>query len=156
MLSFKRFLKEQETIEISNSPDKNLLEENLELINNDLDAVTDKPFVNNLVFINAVRGTLERYGIVLPHGYEMLVTVLESEITYSMDNDSGYYVYIVYNLNSDGYVEGYAQIVNEEDLDDLLSIGDGEITDKGDVPTMDELQPSNYLLRARRSDDDSE
>jgi len=157
MMKFREFMTEQESVVIQDAPDKNLLEENLDVINNDLDAVTDKPFVTNLTFINAVRGTLERYGIKLPRGYEVLVTSIEAEMTYSMDNDSGYYLYIVYNLNPDGYVEGYAQIVDEEDLNDLLNIDSEDVTEKSD-DVRDEgnpgmSYPSKYNLTVRRTDD---
>lgn len=157
MQTFKEFLNEQETTLITDAPDKNLLEENLDVLNNDLDAVTDKPFVNNLVFVNAVRGTLERYGIKLPAGYESFAMSIEAESVYSMDNDSGYYLYMVFNLNPDGYVEGYAQIVDEDDLQDLLSIDSEDVTEKSDDvrdevnPNMSE--PSHYNLQVRRTDD---
>jgi hypothetical protein len=158
MLSFKEFLNEEERMEIPYSPDKNLLEENLDLINNDLEAVTAKPFVNSAVFFNAIRGTLERFGILIPPGYETPIMNIEAEVVYSLDNDSGYYVYIVHNLSPDGLIEGYAQVVNEEDLNDLLNLDDEDITEKDEETRAAAATPvpSPYLLRARRSDDDSD
>jgi hypothetical protein len=149
--SFKEFITEQEELVIDTNAE--LVVPNLDKVNEDLDAVTEAPFVNSAVFMNAVRGTLERYGVILPASYVMPMLSAEAETVYSL-GDSGLYLYICHDLH-DGLVEGYAQIVTEEDLDDLMSMEDDEDVDS-EEETKDSAARTHFELPAkRRSNDDS-
>ena len=64
MLKFKEFLKEahDEVLPV----DSAWLESNMEVMNNELEVLTAKPYQNAPVFLNQLRGFLERYGTMLP------------------------------------------------------------------------------------------
>ncbi len=91
-------------------------------VNEDLDRVTVNPFVNSSLFMNTIRGTLEKYGILLPHNDCMPQIELEGEKLYGLGY--GYSLYIVHNLDPDGNIEGYATIADEDELDELLGMED--------------------------------
>jgi len=150
MERFSEFLKEEEyvhiDVDLKNSPLGDI-----EKINEDLDAVTANPFINSGMFVNSVRGTLERYGILLPAESNMQQLALEGEYIYAL-GDSGQFVYMVHNLDENGSVEGYANIVDGDELEDLKSLQDDE-------PTEDvEPQVSDWAKypKARRDDDSGE
>jgi hypothetical protein len=150
MERFRKFLEEEEyvaiDVDLKNSPLGDI-----EKINEDLDAVTANSFANSGVFVNAVRGTLERYGILLPAESNMQQLALEGEYIYAL-GDSGQYVYMVHNLDDNGSVEGYANIVDGDELEDLKELNDDE-------PTEDvEPQVSDWAKypKARRDDDSGE
>lgn len=146
MLSFKQFITEQEEL-VLDTPDVKILESNMEVINSDLEAVTNKPFLNSALFVNMVRGTLERYGILIPPGFEMPMLSTEAETVYTL-GESGYYLYMVHNLNEDKLIDGYAQIVDETDLNDLMDMDASELTDK-----EDDYEQKPWIPPARRDDD---
>lgn len=152
MLTFKQFLNEEEQLSID-GVDAKLLQNNMQNINDALDSVTDGQFVNSALFTNAVRGTLERFGILLPKGYEYPMLSSAAESKYDLSG-TGLYLYVTHNMNDDGYVEGYAQIVNSDELDDLGSLSD---MDNDNFTTVKQpmATTSEYLRRARRTDDDS-
>jgi hypothetical protein len=148
MLNFRQFLEENHVV-IDVDPAYTL--SNMEKANQDLDAVTEKPFVNSAIFINAVRGTLERYGVILPAHSNMQQLSLEGEWVYEL-GESDHYVYIVHNLDDEGAVEGYAQIVDADELEDLIELqGDDDETS---VEPQDS-GPSEWMKypKARRDDD---
>lgn len=145
MLRFKEFLNEETHVTIDVHPDLALM--SIDKVNEDLDSVTLQPFVNSALFVNAVRGTLERYGIVLPAHSNMQQLSMESEVVYAL-GESGHYVYMVHNLNDEGYVEGYASVVTEEELNDLASLDDGE---EEEISQPEE--PRRWIPPARRDDD---
>ena len=145
MQTFKQFLEEAEDLKIEIEPEQFL--EKIDEINDALDAVTENPFVNSAIFMNAVRGTLERFGILIPPGYEMPTLSLDAETVYAL-GESDYSIYIVHNTTPDVGVDGYAAVVNKEDLDDLLQM---------DPPEPLEPMPlvTPYLRQTRRTNDDS-
>jgi len=151
MLTFREFLSEEEQLSID-GVDSKLLQSNFDLINGELDSVTNTTYVNSALFTNAVRGTLERFGILLPKGYEYPMLSSAAESKYELAG-TGYYLYMTHNMNDDGYVEGYAQIVDEDDLNDLESMDD----DEDDVASVQQPLPSTsaYLRQNRRTNDDS-
>ena len=147
MLRFKEFVTEdQHSIDIN--PEFALTQ--VDKINEDLEAVTSKSFMNSALFINAVRGTLERYGIVLPAYSNMQQLSLEGETTYSLNNTE-YSVYMVWNLDEDHAVEGYATLANPEELADLEAL-DGEDDDEDELIDPQDL-PRRRLPPAARDDD---
>lgn len=117
MLKFKEFITEQEDLVIDEVPEQLLAQ--IDTINAELDQITEEPFVNSAIFFNLIRSTLERFGVIIPPGYEMPMLSTDSETAYAL-GDSGYYIYIVHNTEV-GAVIGYAQIVDKTDLDDLMS-----------------------------------
>jgi hypothetical protein len=58
---------------------------------------------------------------------------------------------MVHNLTPEGAVEGYAQIVDQEELDDLSELGIPETIE----PEQDRTQPTEWMKypKARRDDD---
>lgn len=147
MLKFKEYITEQEdlTLEVDNSIVLQVVDE----VNVALDLVTARPFVNSAVFMNAVRGTLERYGVVLPPSVVMPMLSAEAETVYSL-GDSGMYLYIVHNQDEAG-VDGYAQIVDEDNLEDLQSMGEeGEDDEAEDEAAERQWIPPD---RRRAADD---
>ena len=147
MLSFKQFITEENVdvpvdIELKNAPLGDI-----EKINADLDAVTEDPFVNTALFVNAVRGTLERYGILLPEAHQWQALDMEGEYTYSL-GDSGHYVYMVHNLSPEGHVEGYATIATQDELNALADLGNVGGDEVSEPP---ETKP--WTPPARRDDD---
>lgn len=116
MRSFKSFITEEELLIQVHSG----AQLSVEKLNADLDAITERPFVNSAVFTNAVRGTLERYGILLPPSYVMPMLSSEAETVYKL-GDLGKYLYVCHDL-VDGVVDGYAQIVDEDELNDLIDM----------------------------------
>jgi hypothetical protein len=149
MLRFKEFIAEEGEVHLDVDP--KLALSNLDKANDDLDKVTDATFRNSAVFINAVRGTLERYGILLPAFSNMQQLSMEGETVYAL-GDSGMHVYMVHNLNNEGAVEGYATIVNKSDLDDLLRLK-GEPDES--IPDAPDSNPGKlpWYPKARRDDD---
>ena len=144
--SFKEFIGEDAGVYVDVKPDLASLQ--LDKANEDLETITLRPFQNSSVFVNAVRGTLERYGIALPVTSTMQQLSLEGELTYAL-GETGMFVYVVWNQNPEGILEGYAQIVNKEDLDDLQGIsGEPE-----EVKELDPTPPSLRYPKARRDDD---
>lgn len=148
MLKFKEYLSEEvdsETI----ATDTRTLENNLDALNSDLDILTSKPYQNAPIFLNQLRGCFERYGILLPASATNHFLDLGSELAYAL-GDSGKYLYIVYDTNADGYVDGYAQVVNSDELGDLL-----DLNGKGVLNTDRDMIPVRHSDWYRKRDDDA-
>jgi len=94
--------------------------ENLDALNTELDALTAKPYQNAPLMLTQLRGVLERYGINLPQQATVNFMNLSAELVYTL-GDSSHYLYMVYDTNEDAYVDGYAQVVDEEELSMLAS-----------------------------------
>jgi hypothetical protein len=143
MLKFKEFITEEEDLMIDDVPEQLLAQ--IDTINAELEEITEDPFANSAVFFNLIRNTLERFGIIIPPGYEMPMLSMDSETAYTL-GDSGYYIYVVHNTELHGII-GYAQIVNKTDLDDLMS------SEMSDVSSGDEQRIRRWIPPARRDDD---
>ena len=143
-------IEEVSSIPLSVGDNNNLTMINLENVNGELDKVTEDPFVNSILFVNAVRGTLERFGIVLPPPVNMTMIELESEMVFEIPNTS-HYVYMTHNLDLDGHVEGYAQIVTEDELNDLMDLD----YDEDDDDVSPNMAPERRWIPPARRDDDS-
>ena len=146
MLKFKEYLSEShdEVMPI----DSKWLSGNLEAINNELDALTAKPYQNAPIFLNQLRGVFDRFGSMIPQSATAHFLNLSSELVYAL-GDSGYYLYVVYDTGDDGYVDGYAQVVDSDDLKDLLGMDPEEIL--GDRENM----PVRHSDWYRKRDDDA-
>jgi hypothetical protein len=118
MLKFKEYLKEENEDVIET--DNRHLEENLDALNTELDTLTAKPYQNAPLMLAQLRGVLERYGMNLPQEATPNFLNLSAELVYTL-GDSGKYLYIVFDTNEDAYVDGYAQVVDGEELSMLAS-----------------------------------
>lgn len=147
MLTFNKFITEaaDEVLDV----DAKHVENNFDAINADLDVLTENQYQNAPIFLNQLRGTLERYGILLPQSATQQFLDLGAELVYLL-GESNYNLYIVYDTNDDGYVDGYAQIVTSEELGDLMSMDSEELLDKEDDDEI-EMRPSTWY--AKRDDD---
>lgn len=150
MLNFKDFILTEEDHIVLDVDLKTAPLGDIDKINADLDAITLNPYVNSALFVNSVRGTLERYGILLPAHSNLQQLSLEGETVYQL-GDSGQHVYMVHNLNPEGEVEAWAQIVDGDELEDLISLG----SDENDVDIVDNTGPTEWMKypKARRDDD---
>jgi hypothetical protein len=146
MLKFNEYIIEQfdEMLDV----DARNVEQNAEALNADLDALTEKPYQNAPIFLNQLRGTLERYGILLPVSATAQFLDLGAELVYLL-GESNLHLYIVYDTNDEGFVDGYAQIVSAEELKDLMSADSEDLLDKEDDEI--EMRPSTWY--AKRDDD---
>jgi len=118
MLKFNEFLKEENEDVIET--DARRLEENLDALNTELDNLTAKPYQNAPLMLTQLRGVLERYGINLPQQATVNFMNLSAELVYGL-GDTDKYLYLVYDTNDDAYVDGYAQVVDSEELSMLAS-----------------------------------
>jgi hypothetical protein len=146
MLKFNEFLNESvhDVIEI----DVKHLESNMDQINSELDVLTEKPYQNAPIFLSQLRGCLERYGMGLPAAATANFLNLGAELVYVL-GDTNNYLYIVYDTNDDGFVDGYAQLVNKEELDDLMNLDSDELLNTDREPIS--MRPSTWY--AKRDDD---
>ena len=146
MLRFKQFISEEsnENLDI----DEKHLTGNRDSINADLDVLTSKPYQNAAVFLTQLRGCMERYGILLPQSLTNNFLDLSSEMVYDLGTSDDHF-YVCYDTNDDGFVDGYAQIVDSDELDDLMSadLEDNVNSDRDPV----QFRPSTWY--AKRDDD---
>ena len=146
MQTFNDFLNEahDEIIQV----DSRYLEQNIDKINADLDALTEKPYQNAPIFLNQLRGVTQQYGFPLPQSATNNFLDLGAELVYML-GESNYHLYVVYDTNEDGFVDGYAQVVSNDELDDLLNMDSEEVL--GDREEM----PVRHSDWYRKRDDDS-
>lgn len=146
MLNFKQYIKE-EVDEVIDT-DNNRLSENMDKFNDELDVLTLKPYQNAPTFLAQLRGVCERYGIQIPQSATPEFMNLGAELVYAL-NTSGFYLYIVYDTNEeDGFVDGYAQVVSNDELKDLMGMSAEDlINDRESLM----IQPNTY----RKRDDDA-
>ena len=145
MLKFNEFLNEEfgELIAV----DTRYLEQNMDTINADLDALTEKPYQNAPIFLAQLRGVTEKYGMALPQSATNNFLDLAAELVYML-GETDYHLYVVYDTGEDGFVDGYAQIVTSDELQDLLNMDSGDVL--GDREEI-EMRPSTWY--AKRDDD---
>lgn len=146
MLNFNEFLNEEfdEVIPV----DSKYLGSNLDNLNAELEELTEKPYQNAPIMLTQLRGVLQRYGMMLPQSATLNFLDLGAELVYML-GDSPYHLYIVYDTNEDGFVDGYAQVVTDEELEDLLGMDTDELIDADRKPIMQ--RPSTWY--AKRDDD---
>lgn len=147
MLKFKDFLNEESEVDVL-PVDTKYIENNTDQLNTELDVLTEKPYQNAPIFLAQLRGCLERYGIVLPQEATPYFMNLSTELAYSL-GESNLFLYIVYDTNEeDGFVDGYAQAVTEEELNDLMS---SDLEDTLGERDPINIRPSTWY--AKRDDD---
>ena len=145
MLKFSEYLKEENEDVIDT--DAQRLESNLDALNTDLDTLTAKPYQNAPLMLMQMRGALERYGINLPQQATVNFMNLSAELVYAL-GDSDKFLYMIYDTNDDGYVDGYAQVVDSEELS-MLANSEVLNTDRNPIP----VRHSDWY---RKRDDDSD
>ena len=145
MLKFNEFLNEEydETVEV----DAKHLLNNIDAINAKLDNITEKPYQNAPIFLTQLRGALEIYGVLLPASATANFLNLDAELVYMLSG-SEHYLYIIYNTRDDGYVDGYAQVVDNSELNDLMAMDSSELLKNTPLPQKQWIPPA-------RKDDDS-
>lgn len=143
MLKFKEyFVEQEETLDIETPH----LDSVADSANAELDALGDRVFQNSAVFINTVRAIAERYGMKIPPSYGVAAMSMSAETVYRL-GESGKFLYIVHDTNDEGFVEGYAQVVSEDELSSLTSM------ESEDWMKNEPVMPSKVPYRHR--DDDS-
>ena len=148
MLKFKEYLNEEASLETVDV-DTRYLSNNLEQMNADLEVLTAKPYQNAPIFLSQLRGFFERYGMLLPASATQQFLDLNAELVYQL-GDSGLHLYIVYDTNDDGYVDGYAQAVTADELDDLVGSNGSSVLNKD--RNLIAVQHSDWY---RKRDDDA-
>jgi hypothetical protein len=146
MLKFNEFLKEEHYDVNAICIDSKVLESNKVSINNELDKLTEKPYQNAPIFLAQLRGCLERYGMLIPAEATPNFLNLGAELVYALGETSEY-LYIVFDTNDDGFVDGYAQIVDESELAELVNMDKDEMLDHAPI----NQRPSTWY--AKRDDD---
>ena len=146
MLKFKQYISEE--VDAVIDTDSRRLVQNLDMINNELETLTEKPYQNAPVFLAQLRGVCERFGIQIPQSATTEFLNLGAELVYALDT-SGHYLYIVYDTHDeDGFVDGYAQIVTDDELQDLMGMpAEDLIADRAALV----IPPNTY----RKRDDDA-
>lgn len=124
MQSFKDFINEERQIDtLRIEVDSNLIGNNKDAMNADFDRLTAMPFQNPIVFYNQLRGTLERYGMIVPPGATRHFLNFDAELSMPL-GDSGLFLYVVFNTHKNTKVEGYAQVVDAAELAHLMGSED--------------------------------
>lgn len=146
MLKFNQFINEEfdEVLPV----DEKHLSKNIDTINAELDALTAKPYQNAPILLTQLRGALERFAVLLPQEVTKHFLNLGAEIAYKL-GELDQYLYIVYDTNEDGFVDAYAQIVSEEELEDLFDMDSNEVLNTDRDPIT--MRPSTWY--AKRDDD---
>lgn len=145
MQTFNEFLAEQ-TSDVIQVDNRNI-EQNMDSINAELDALTEKPYQNAPIFLAQLRGVTEKYGMPLPQSATNNFLDLGAELVYML-GETDYHLYVVYDTNEDGFVDGYAQVVSNDELQDLLNMDSEEVLGDREEITM---RPSTWY--AKRDDD---
>lgn len=149
MLKFNEFLKEEHYDVNVIDIDSKFLESNRVTINNELDKLTEKPYQNAPIFLAQLRGCLERHGMLLPQEATANFLNLGAELVYGLGKTS-FFLYIVFDTSDDGFVDGYAQIVDETELSDLVNMDDEQREDMLNHAPVQQ-RPSTWY--AKRDDD---
>ena len=147
MLKFKQFINEEYPSTAVIEIDTRFLENNRASLNDNLDTLTSKPYQNAAIFLAQLRGTLERYGMILPQEATPNFLGTNAELVYPL-GDTAHFLYIVYNTNMDGFIDGYAQVVEEDELKDLVDMDKYEMFARNPLP----FRHSDFY---RKRDDDS-
>jgi len=121
-MKFKEYLKEMDNVtpgEVASTPTM-VDEKTIDQVNFCLDTDLDKPFLSPESGIQAIRKVLSRFEIDLPALYgansegDEIVMQLSSDVAVTN-------IYILYYLTDDNHYEFYAEIGDEETMNDLMS-----------------------------------
>lgn len=121
-MKFKEYLKEMDDAtpgEVASTPTM-VDEKTIDQVNFCLDTDLDKPFLSPESGIQAIRKVLSRFEIDLPALYgansegDEIVMQLSSDVAVTN-------IYILYYLTDDNHYEFYAEIGDDERMEELLS-----------------------------------
>lgn len=119
-----------------------------------IDGATRKSFVTPYIGLEAIRKVLANYHINIPrytfsegeHGFtafeinqfgEKMGMNNDGEVV--VKNDSPYYLFFEYEINDNGMFEIYSEIVNEDELDELMSDIEDEMEEDDEEEVSKEL-----------------
>lgn len=148
MQKFKQFISEEMNQQHHIQVDSRMIENNKDAINADFDRLTSNRYQNSMVFFNQVRGTLERYGMIVPPSATKHFLKFETELSFKL-GDSDLFLYVVFNTIKNAYVEGYAQVVDMSELMQLMASNE-------DVPHMEDDEEDDSEEEDNEDDDDEE
>ena len=121
-MRFKEYLNEMDGVtpgEVAPSPTM-VDDKTIDQVNFCLDTDLDKPFLSPESGIQAIRKVLARFEIDLPALYG--ANSEGDEIVMQLSNDVAMTnIYILYYLTDDNHYEFYAEIGDEETMNDLMS-----------------------------------
>jgi hypothetical protein len=115
-MSFKQYLNQMATkpmVEIVEMNDDSSVVE----VNQLLETELDKPFVSPQSGVLAIRKVLQYFSTSMPALYD--IDPEGDEVTYDLDN--GLSIYLIYSPTDEGYYEFYAEVGDEERMNELLS-----------------------------------
>ena len=152
MKNFKDFINEEHQVDpLYIEVDSRLLENNKDSMNADFDRLTAAPFQNSIIFYNQLRGTLERYGMVIPPGATKHFLNFDAELSFKL-GDGPLFLYVVFNTHKNTKVEAYAQVVDESELDELMNSEDEVPRGDEEEDDVEEMGDDNEDYRKRDSD----
>lgn len=123
MQKFIEFINEEHGDPMYIATDSDVLMNNKDAMNADFDRLTAMPYQNSIVFYNQLRATLERYGMIIPPGATRHFLNFDGELSFKL-GDGLLYLYVVFNTHKNNKLEGYAQVVDEEELQKLMDAED--------------------------------
>jgi hypothetical protein len=121
-MSFKQYLNQMATkpmVEIVEMNDDSSVVE----VNQLLETELDKPFVSPQSGVLAIRKVLQYFSTSMPALYD--IDPEGDEVTYDLDN--GLSIYLIYSPTDEGYYEFYAEVGDEERMNELMSEEDDNI-----------------------------
>ena len=155
MQSFKTFINEEHNGPMYIEVDSVTLNNNKDAMNADFDRLTAMPYQNTIVFYNQLRATLERYGMIIPPGATRHFLNFDGELAFKL-GEGDLNLYVVFNTHKNAKVDGYVQVVDEEELQKLMSADDPrEEEEEGEEEMEDdeeEMGDDNEEYRKRDSD----
>lgn len=155
MQSFKTFINEEHNGPMYIEADSATLKNNKDAMNADFDRLTAMPYQNTIVFYNQLRATLERYGMIMPPGATRHFLNFDGELAFKL-GEGDLNLYVVFNTHKNAKVDGYVQVVDEEELQKLMSADDPrEEEEEGEEEMEDdeeEMGDDNEEYRKRDSD----
>ena len=121
-MSFKQYFNQMATepmVEIVEMNDDSSVVE----VNQLLETELDKPFLSPQSGILAIRKVLQYFSTSMPALYD--IDPEGDEVTYDLDN--GLSIYLIYSSTDEGYYEFYAEVGDEERMNELMSEEDDNI-----------------------------
>jgi len=161
MQNFKTFISEKNDDSMESlyiEVDEKTLENNKDMINSYFDRLVATPYTNPVVFYDQVRATLERYGMIVPPHATKHFLNFDAEMVFKLGS-SPYFLYVVYNTKPNKRIDGYAQIVDDEELEHLMDDDDMPNSDddasESELESDDDDDMEDYGMRRRKMDYDS-
>jgi hypothetical protein len=163
MQSFKTFINEERSGPMYIEADAVTLDNNKDAMNADFDRLTAMPYQNTIVFYNQLRATLERYGMVMPPSATRHFLNFDGELAFKV-GEGDLNLYVVFNTHKNSKVDGYVQLVDEEELQNLMNAEDAreeeeeedeeeEKEEEGEEEEEDEEEMGNNEKYRKRDSD---